>query len=414
MHSDLNNFYATVECMKNPALQDRYVAVCGDTDQRHGIVLAKNEAAKRCGVKTGMAVWEALRLCPDLVTVKPHMSEYVAISRRVRDIYYRYTDLVEPFGIDECWLDVTGSRSLFGDGYAIAHRIRKEIKREIGVTVSVGVSFNKVFAKLGSDYKKPDAVTVFTRENFRDRVWPLPASELLFVGPATARKLHALGIDTIGELAKSDFDIIKSRLGKHGEMIWRYANGYDRSPVMPFGEKPPVKSVGNSTTTPRDLVNNDDVKRMLYALSETVASRLREQRLRAWVVEIWVRDNALASFVRQQKLSAPTCLTDTIARKAMELFLIHYNWARPIRSIGVRAAEVESIETTRQLSLWRDEERADRFETLDFSIDELRRRYGFRSVLRGIELCHSDLPILSPEESRIESAGMYEIHTRRG
>ncbi len=412
LHSDLNNFYASVECMRHPELADKPIAVCGDEDKRHGIVLAKNEAAKRMGVKTGSAVWEARLLCPELVILKPHMEDYISVSRRVRDIYYRYTDLVEPFGIDECWLDVTGSTGLFGSGERMADEIRELVKKETGVTVSIGVSFNKVFAKLGSDFKKPDAVTVFSKENFKEYVWPLPAAELLYVGPATERRLIGLGIYTIGELAKAPYDIISSKLGRHGQMIWRYANGLDNAPVMRFGEDCPIKSVGNSTTTPRDLTSNDEVKRMLCTLRETVASRLRSHRLRAGTVEIWVRDNLLNSFVRQRKLPLTTCLTDTISNVAWQLFLENYTWARPIRSVGVRASDVELIDDTAQTSLWPEAERRRKFEALDFSIDSLRRRYGFKTVLRGLELCESDLPIITPEHSRIQSAGMYEIKSK--
>ncbi len=414
LHSDLNNFYASVECMRRPELAGKFIAVCGDEDSRHGIVLAKNEAAKRTGVKTGMAVWEARLLCPELVVLKPHMEDYIAVSRAVREIYYRYTDLVEPFGIDECWLDVTGSTGLFGSGEHIADEIRRLVKKEIGVTVSVGVSFNKVFAKLGSDYKKPDAVTVFSKDNFKNVVWGLPAGELLFVGPATVRKLRSLGITTIGELAAAPYDVITAKLGRHGQMIWRYANGLDNAPVMHFGECCPIKSVGNSTTTPRDLTTNDEAKRMLCTLSETVASRLRSHRLRAGVVEIWVRDNRLNSFIRQRKLPLATCLTDTISEAAWQLFLENYTWVRPIRSIGVRASDIEQIDTDTQTALWPEIERRRRFEALDFSIDSLRSRYGFKTVLRGLELCDSDLPIISPEHSRVQSAGMYEIHAKMG
>ena len=299
LHSDMNNFYASVEILYDPMLRDKPVAVAGDEEARHGIVLAKNDIAKRFGIRTGQVLWEARQQCPGLVCVPAHYERYLAFSAQARGIYTSYTDQVEPFGLDECWLDVTGSVGLFGEGPAIADDIRGRMKRELGLTVSIGVSFNKVFAKLGSDMKKPDATTVITPENYRDKAWRLPVSDLLYVGPATTRKLNQYGITTIGELAQANMDLLYWLLGKNGVMLHQFANGQDHSGVRRYYAVPLMKSVGNSTTAPRDLVSEDDVKITLMALCESVGARLREQNCLCSTVSVGIRDNRLLSYDRQ-------------------------------------------------------------------------------------------------------------------
>lgn len=294
LHSDMNNFYASVECLYRPELREKPVVVGGDPEQRHGIVLAKNGIAKKFGIKTGEAIWQARQKCSFLVALPPDFKKYLRFSRRAKEIYSDYTDQIEPFGIDEAWLDVTGSSGKTGE--EIAQEIRQRIKDELGVTVSIGVSWNKIFAKLGSDYKKPDAVTAITRNNYRDIVWPLPASDLLYVGRATESKLKGVGINTIGDIALSDAKFLKSRLGKWGEYLWSFANGLDSSPVVRAGDEAIIKSIGNSTTTPRDLVNEEDVKMVVYLLGESVASRMREHGFKARTVALYVRDNELRSY----------------------------------------------------------------------------------------------------------------------
>ncbi|MDO4566047.1 MAG: DNA polymerase IV, partial [Oscillospiraceae bacterium] len=281
LHSDLNNFYASVELLERPRLRAFPVAVCGSAELRHGIVLAKNELAKRAGVRTGMAIWQARERCANLRVLEPHMPRYIEYSRRARDIYRDYTEFIEPFGIDECWLDITRAAPDFESGARLAEEIRARIKTELGVTVSIGVSFNKVLAKLGSDYKKPDAVTVFTREDFRALVWPLAVEELLYVGRATSRKLRSMGINTIGQLAAADPAVLRLKLGKMGELISSYARDADSSGVMRDNESDPVKSVGNSTTTPRDIACDADAKKVIYALADSVGTRRREGGFRA-------------------------------------------------------------------------------------------------------------------------------------
>lgn len=293
LHSDCNCFYASVELLHHPELRGKPVAVGGDPEARHGIVLTADYTAKRYGVKTGMALWQAKQVCPDITFLPPRMDLYLRFSRMAQEIYADYTDKREPYGIDESWLDVTDSATLKGDGFHIAQEISSRMKKELGITVSVGVSFNKIFAKLGSDYKKPDAITTMYEDEFQRKAWCLPVSDLLYVGNATNKKLYSMGIRTIGDLAESDETLLVRKLGKMGSILWAFANGYDESPVKLENTSAPVKSVGNSTTTPKDMETDEDVKIVLYILAESVAARLRENGFRCRTVEISVRDKEL-------------------------------------------------------------------------------------------------------------------------
>ncbi len=390
LHSDLNNFYASVECLNHPELNDKPVVVGGDPELRHGIVLAKNQMAKATGIQTGEALWIARQRCPGLVVVPPHFPRYLEFAQQVREIYGTYTDRVEPFGLDEAWLDVTGN--LQGNGEAIAQEIRQRVKRETGLTVSVGASFNKVFAKLGSDMKKPDAVTVITRENYRERVWPLPVGDLLYVGPATVERLQRHGILTIGNLAACDDELLRTLFGRTGPALGLTARGLDESPVaLADGDHGLIKSVGNSTTTPRDLVCDEDAHLVFLALSESVAARLREHGLRCGTVQISVRENDLTTFERQTRLTTPTNVSGQIAAVAMELFRANYHWARPIRSLGVRGADLSPANAPRQMDLFGVEERQLRRERLEMTLDGVRQRYGSASILRASLM--GDLPL---------------------
>ncbi|MGN1059604.1 MAG: DNA polymerase thumb domain-containing protein, partial [Clostridia bacterium] len=288
LHADLNNFFASVECLEHKELRDKPLAVAGDAQARHGIILAKNEPAKRCGVTTGAPLWKARQLCPDLICVPPRYDVYMQFSAQTREICQRYTSQVESFGLDECWMDVTGSTALFGNGKTIADALRERIYRELGLTVSVGVSFNKVFAKLGSDMKKPDATTVISRDCFRELLWPLPAETLLFVGRATRERLRQFGLSTIGDLAAADPAFLRRTLGKSGLMLWRFANGLDDEPVAEAASAPPLKSIGNSTTSYRDLITDTDRQAVLYALAETVSHRLRKHGFLCSTVQLSV------------------------------------------------------------------------------------------------------------------------------
>lgn len=396
LHSDLNNFYASVECACAPELKGRPLAVCGDPEARHGIVLAKNELAKRTGVKTGEAIWQARQKCPGLLVVPPNFPRYLKYAKKMRDIYADYTDFIEPFGLDEAWLDVTGHRR---SGVQIADELRRRAREELGLTVSVGVSFNKVFAKLGSDMKKPDATTVISPENYREKVWPLPVEELLFVGPATRRKLNSRNIRTIGDLANSDRGALRAALGKNGEMIWNFARGGDSSPVLAQGEAAMVKSVGNSTTAPRDLVNDRDVRLVLLMLSESVAERLRAQSLRGDVVTLYVRDCELNSFTVRRKLKQSTVLSAEIALEAQKLFSERYHWEKPVRSLGVSISNLESEDAGYQLSMFPDA--CARKYDLEEAVEGIRRRYGHFSIGRACLLADGGLCGIDPKEDHI-------------
>lgn len=368
-------------------------------------MLAKNDIAKQFGIRTGQVLWEACQQCPGLVCVPAHYERYLAFSAQARDIYTSYTDQVEPFGLDECWLDVTGSVGLFGDGPAIADDIRGRIRRELGLTVSVGVSFNKVFAKLGSDMKKPDATTVITPENYRERAWSLPVSDLLYVGPATTRKLNQYGITTIGELARANLDLLYWLLGKNGIMLHQFANGQDRSGVRRYYAVPPMKSIGNSTTAPWDLVSEDDVKITLMALCESVGARLREQNCLCSTVTLGIRDNRLLSYDRQARLPYPTGNTLDIWKAAMELFRRHHTGGEPVRSLSVKASGLAPADGVVQLSLFPEMQKAQRRSDIDRTLDKIRGKYGYRSIRRAIALVDPALDLDAKGEHIIHPAG---------
>ncbi len=407
IHCDLNNFYASVECLYNPDLRDKPVAVCGSQDLRHGIVLAKNYIAKKTGIITGEAIWQARQKCPNLVVLNPNYSLYLRFSKEAREIYSRYTSLIEAFGIDECWIDVTESTSLFGTGERIAQEIRERIKTELGVTASIGVSFNKIFAKLGSDMKKPDAVTCISTENFKHTVWQLPVGELLYVGRSTKKKLNRIGIMTIGDLANVSPSVLRNILGKWGDTLWIFANGMDESLVTATDYENIIKGIGNSMTTARDLVNNEDVILTLYVLSESVAERLRKHNLKGKTVQISIRDNELACIERQSKLQNASFISKEIAKKSMSIFLSNWNWSKSIRSLGVRVTDLVTADTCTQLSLFDDYNRRIRLESLETSIDEIRKRFGHYAVQRALLLKDKALNSNPIEENIIHPVSFF-------
>ncbi len=391
LHVDCNCFYASVEMLHHPELEGKPVAVGGDPQARHGIVLTANYAAKRKGVKTGAALWQARQACPDIVFVPPRMDLYIRFSKMARNIYHDYSDKVESFGLDECWIDITDTCGILGDrtktlenGRKVAEIISTRVKTELGITVSIGVSWNKIYAKLGSDYKKPDAITVFDRSNYRDLIYPLPVSDLLYVGSRTKRKLNTYGIQTIGDLAECDPSLLKAWFGKMGIMLSAFARGLDQTPVSEVGLEVPIKSVGNSTTTPRDLTNNEDVKLVLYLLSESVATRLRQNHFEGWVVTVYVRDSGLESFHQQRKLKAPTNISAEIEEAAIDIFTRLYRWDKPIRSIGVSVGTLQPDFYPRQMSLFVDEKQREKMLSADRMVDNLRGRFGFQIIQRGV------------------------------
>ncbi len=380
LHCDLNSFYASVELLDRPDLVGKAMAVCGSVEDRHGIVLAKTEQAKRYGVRTGEAIWQAKQKCCDLVILPPHYDKYVVWSDAVKSIYCRYTDQVESFGMDECWLDVTGSRLLFGDGERIAHEIRRTVKKETGLTISVGVSFNKVFAKLGSDMKKPDAVTCIPRESFRELIWGLPVGEMLGVGPSCARTLWKYGVTTIGGLANLDVDFCRRTFGKTGPGLWAAANGMADISVARYGDYAPVKSIGHGNTTRCDMVNNDEVRRMFFDLAQDVSHRLREAGLAATKVQICIKNNELCVRDAQCPLAVPTQSWRELATAAYALFLKVYRWEKPIRALTIRAIDLVHKEKEYQTSLFFSQYEHEREDKRELTLESIRHRYGKESI----------------------------------
>ena len=381
LHCDMNGFFASVELLSRPELRDRPMAVCGSPDKRHGIILAKNEPAKKAGVVTAETVWQALKKCPDLQFVPPHMSKYKHYSRLINEIYQRFTDMVEPFSIDESWLDVTASQSLFGSGREIADTIRETVKKELGLTLSAGVSFNKIFAKMGSEYKKPDATTLITRENFKEILWPLPARDMFFVGKATARKLSESGIKTIGDIAVADPGVLERMLGKQGRQLWEYTNGLDNSPVARVGESEKIKSVGNGVTFTRDLVTEDDIVTAVTSLSDTVAGRLRRYGMKACGVKVDIKDPYFKVIYRQKQLFSPTNLAGELAKNALDI--IHTSWKKgsPIRMLTITGINLTDEVFDEQLSLFGiSGDDRQKGEQIERTMDEVRKKYGSSSI----------------------------------
>ena len=392
LHCDCNSFFASVSLLPYPELKDKPVAVGGSSENRHGIVLAKNEAAKKYGIKTAQTIQSAKKLCPDLIILPPQRERYEYFSKIINGIYNKYTDLVEPFGIDESWLDVTNSVHLFApDGKTLADEIRQRVYCETGLTISVGVSFNKVFAKLGSDYKKPDAITVISQENYRDIVFPLKVEELLYVGRNTAETLHKLGIRTIGQLAAADIKLLEDKLGKHGTDLHIYANGLENSPVMPFDAQREVKSVGSGNTFYRDISGLSDIKPALMVLSEQVGHRLRKHGLYANGVQITIKNPALASFTRQCRIPS-TNVSDSIYHTALELLVKNWNVKMPIRALTVTALDLSEDKKARQINLFDAPETQDdtKKENLQKALDSIKQKYG-KTAVQNASVMKTDL-----------------------
>jgi DNA polymerase-4 len=401
LHCDLNKFYASVEHLYHPELRGRPIAVGGDPEARHGIVLTADALAKAQGVKTGMALWQAKQVCPEITFVPPHMELYQQMSKKARGIYRRYSDRIEPFGIDEVWLELTGCCDDLAQGYALGDKIRRQMKEELGLTISVGVSWNKVLAKYASDYRKPDAVTLITKENLKDIFWPAPVEDLLYVGRATQAKLNHYCIRTIGQLACADPAFLHRLLGKMGDILYAFANGRDQTPVSLEGTVAPIKSVGNSITTPRDLTTEEEVKIVVYLLCESVAARMREDGSVCQTVELTVRDNSLFHFSRQQRLSPATDLTEELARAAMALFRASYDWQKPIRSIGVRGCQLVPRSEVVQYDLFTDQKKRDALQRLDRTVDTIRGRFGYTSVQRGLMYLDRSLPSVDAKREHV-------------
>ncbi len=398
LHSDMNSFYASVEQAERPELRGKPVVVAGKEELRHGIVLTKSKEAKAYGVKTAEALWQARAKCPDLIVVPPRYKLYRRYSEMARSIYYQYSDLVEPFGLDECWIDLTGSLHLHGgDALLVAREISERVKAKLGCTVSIGISWNKIFAKFGSDYEKPDAITPVTRNNYQSIVWSAPVRELLYVGPATERKLLARGIFTIGDLASAPDGFLQRRLGKMGFVLRTFARGEDVTPVKPYDPLARdvnriVKSYGNGLTAPHSIVCESDAKALIWLLAESVAQRMREDGVRARTVSIGVRNDLdLAGYGCQAKLPHPSAATRHVALAAWEMLCRRepFDEEHPIRALHVRATDLVEPAPAEQLSLFAASEPD--WEHLDRCIDEARRRFGNTCIVRGVELLDGSL-----------------------
>ena len=375
---DCNNFYASVELLDFPELRDSPVAVAGDPEGRHGIILAKNMVAKRYGIQTAETIWQARKKCPKLVLLQPHFDRYSEVSRQVNEIYLSVTDQVEPFSVDASWLDVTGSQRLFGDGKTIADELRRRVREEIGITISVGVSDNKTWAKMGSDYKKPDATTVITRENVADILYPLPAQDMLFVGHAAAEVLRRHGVMTIGQIAGMPRESLTRWLGKQGESLYAMVHGLDDSPVRRWGDADPVKSVGNGMTYPHDLKGEDEWKAGLMPLCDSVGSRLRAQGLKCRTVTVQIKDPQFKVISRQRTLPTPTNLTKVLFRESLAILRQCWREDAPIRLLTVTASSLcREDEETVQMSFLADAQPDDpRQSRVEHAVDDLRRKFG--------------------------------------
>ena len=408
-HCDCNSFYASVELLDHPDLRHLPVAVCGDPESRHGIVLAKNEPAKAFGIKTAETVWQARKKCPDLVLLPAHHKKYAEMSKRVNAIYEEYTDLVEPFGIDESWLDVTGSVHLFGgDPLALADTLRERVRAELGITISVGVSFNKVFAKLGSDYRKPDATTLITRENFRSIVWPLPVSDLLYVGHAAKNVFRRFQINTIGDLAAFDRDALFTMLGKNGTQLHDFANGLDSAAVAPAGLYTPPKSVGNGMTFSKNLHGPQEIKAGITLLSDQVAARLRGHGMKCCCVSLAIRDPDFHDLSRQKQLSIPSNLSREIAQCAWELAQECWSMSLPVRALTVTAQSlIPEDEAVAQMDLLGDSgpaQQREKLERLECAMDSIRAKFG-----KGAISAASTPPNSRKERHAPPPGGRYEV-----
>ncbi len=400
LHCDCNSFFASVETVLEPRYANVPMAVAGDVENRHGIILAKNELAKKYGIKTAETVYSAKQKCRDLVLAAPHYDEYLKYSRMANEIYARYTDMIEPFGIDESWLDVTAS-GVFGNGEQIAEKIRCDIKRELGITVSVGVSFNKVFAKLGSDYKKPDAVTVISRENYKSFVYPMPVSNLLFVGKRTEESLRTLGIKTIGELAAASCDLLVMKLGKAGSMLSAYARGEDTSPVEAT-DKSDAKSIGNGFTFKHDLVGREACRTGINYLAEEIGTKLRTRGLKCATVQISIKDEYLRTIQRNAPQEPPSDISYEIAKTAYELLCRVWSEEKPVRMLTVTATNlIHSESIAQQLDFFgnENEEKRKKNEKREIAVDEIREKFGELSIFRA-SIIGNDIGIKSKKNTK--------------
>lgn len=397
LHADLNHCYAQIEEMLNPACREVPMAVGGDEKARHGIILAKNLKAKPFGIKTGEPIRDALKKCPDLFIIPPHMNQYQYYTEEVKNIYREYSDKVESFGLDEAWIDVTGSLKLFGTGKQIAKVIQERVLDELGLTVSIGVSFNKVFAKLGSDMIKPSGLVVIDKNNYKDIAWSLPVEDLIMVGRATKDKLNKMNIYTIGDLAETPLRTLEKKFGKVGAMLWSYANGSENSKVSEVGYKTPPKSIGNSWTTPKDITNFKEAKIVYERLANSVACRLREEGYKGNVVHISIRDKKLDACTRQIKIDHYTDTAKEILQVAMNLLDENWNRQIPLRSIGIGITELKPFTTHTQYDLFGEVQEREQETKIEVVVEAIRSKFGFFKVDRCSSLLDTQLSNVDPK-----------------
>lgn len=408
-HIDINHCYAQIEEMRFPKLRDIPMAVGGHEETRHGIILAKNDLAKKAGVKTGQSLREAYQTCPDLLIIPPHYEDYIYYTEQVKQIYREYSDHVESFGLDEAWVDYTASKTLFGDGYQVAKEIQQRVYRELGLSVSIGISWNKIFAKFGSDLIKPFGLTEITKQNYQELVWPHKVEDLLYVGPATKYKLNQHGIYNIRDLAQVPKETLKYLLGIQGEVLHAFANGEEESEVLPWTFTRPPKSVGNSMTMIRDVDTLEDLKAVYYVLCESVASRLKEVYMEGSVISISLRDNQLHWYGKQRKREQPTCVSFEICKDAMELVKELYDFKIPLRAIGVSVSSLQPIRSFHQLSLFETNKQHSNGMELDRAMDTIRDQFGFYAIRRAITLVDQALTECDPkQEHTIHPVGYFQ------
>ena len=397
----MDGFYASVELLDHPELRNQPMAVCGNPENRHGIILAKNTLAKKYGIVTAETVWQAKKKCPGLQLVAPHHHKYKEYSLRINEIYQRFTDMVEPFSIDESWLDVSASLKLFGSGKEIADMLRDTMRKELNLTLSVGDSFNKIFAKMGSDYNKPDGTTIISRENYKEILWPMNVRKMFFVGSVTGDKLNKSGIQTIEDLARADKVLLTALLGKQGGMLHEYANGLDSSPICLYNEREKIKSVGNGTTFRRNLQGLDDIKIAVTALSDTVASRLRKYQMKGFGVKVDIKDPNFKVISRQKQMDAPTNLAEEIFRQSLEIIKASWRLRDPIRMLTITAINLCEEDESEQLSLFDLHSRSrETGEKVERTIDDIRAKFGDGAITFG-RVLNNDIGI-DMEDYRME------------
>ncbi len=380
LHSDVNNFFASVECRERKDLKEKPVAVAGDPEKRTGIILAKNDIAKSFGVKTGDTLWQAQNKCPEIIFLKPHMHLYESISKKLHEIYLSYTDLVEPLGLDECFLDITPSlKYLNKTGKQVADELRMRIKKELDLTVSVGVSFTKVYAKLGSDLKKPDATTEIPYDKFKEIAYDLPLNSIVGIGRKLTTKFFDRGINTIGKFCNFPEEYIKLKMNITGLELYHELRGEKFVGVKCYYNLDPPKSFGNGTTTIVDIFKREDVSHVVAFLCEKISSRLASARYMGSTIRVSLRASDTLKFISHTAKIKPTFSAFTLHDEAMKLIDSFYKYDYNIRAIRVSVSTLSSSQT-RQISFFDEKQIA-----LTESIRDIRDKFGYNSIFLGCD-----------------------------